>query len=435
MQEERPVAFGLRPIRPRIRAASSFNGPPRKHILTKQPTHSLIALATIATLGCLGSTAALAQDTSSYYYGGVTLGQSRAKLDEERITAYQIGAGLTGTVTSRDERDTGYRLFVGRQFNRYIAVEAGFFNLGKFNFSSSTVPAGRLDGQMRFQGGNVDLVGGLPITENLTAIARVGVQYAKTRDRFTGSGAVHVIDPTPSKRDTDVKLGLGLEYAFSPSFSVRTEAERYRMNDASGGRGHVNMVSVSMLFPFGRAPTARRMSSTSSYSPPMAAAPAPAPVVMAAPAPAPVVAMAAPPAPAPMVQTRRVSFSAESLFGFDKSEMRPEGRAALDTFSKDVAGSQFDRITVEGHTDRLGTEQYNQKLSTERAEAVKGYLVNQGRLDSSKITAVGKSESMPVTKPGDCKGNRATPALIACLQPDRRVDVEVNAVKSETAMK
>jgi len=82
-------------------------------------------------------------------------------------------------------------------------------------------------------------------------------------------------------------------------------------------------------------------------------------------------------------------------------------------------------ITVEGHTDRLGSPAYNQKLSLQRAESVKSYLVTPGGIDAAKISAVGKGESVPVTKPGECKGNKPSPKLIACLQPDRRVEVEV----------
>ena len=84
---------------------------------------------------------------------------------------------------------------------------------------------------------------------------------------------------------------------------------------------------------------------------------------------------------------------------------------------------------MEGHTDRLGSDQYNQKLSEERAASVKNHLVTSGKLDGSKISAVGKGESMPVTKPGDCRGTQRTSALVACLQPDRRVDVEVTGTR------
>lgn len=133
------------------------------------------------------------------------------------------------------------------------------------------------------------------------------------------------------------------------------------------------------------------------------------------------------PAPAPVPQ--RVSMSAESLFGFDASAVKPEGRAELDKFARDLSSANYQTVTVEGHTDRLGSDAYNQKLSEERANAVKNYLVTSGRLDGSKISAVGKGESMPVTKAEDCKGNQRTAALVACLQPDRRVDVEVTGTR------
>ena len=130
------------------------------------------------------------------------------------------------------------------------------------------------------------------------------------------------------------------------------------------------------------------------------------------------------PMPAP-VERRRVSFSAESLFAFDKSVIKPEGKAALDRFVNELRGTQFERIGVEGHADRLGSNAYNQRLSTQRAEAVKSYLISTGGVAANKISAAGKGETMPVTKPGDCRGNKRTAALVACLQPDRRVDVEM----------
>ena len=130
--------------------------------------------------------------------------------------------------------------------------------------------------------------------------------------------------------------------------------------------------------------------------------------------------MAAAPAP-----RKRVTFSAESLFGFDQSAVRPEGMKALDGFAGDLAGTQFDSISVEGHTDRLGSTAYNQRLSQQRADAVKDYLVTSGHVDAARITATGKSESMPVTLANTCVGEHQTARLIACLQPDRRVDVEV----------
>ena len=381
-----------------------------------------LRLLSLAGLGSLLAASSFAQE-GGYYYGGLSIGQSRAKIDEARITASLLGSGLTTTSMSRDESDPAFKLFGGYQFNRNFALEAGYFNLGKFGFTSTTVPTGTLDGRIKLQGVNLDLVGTLPLTERLSAIARVGGQYASARDTFRGSGAVQVLNPNPSEKGFNYKAGVGLQYELSPSFLVRAEAERYRINDAVGNRGDVNLYSVSLVFPFGRTPTAapRAMAAPAYVAPaPVAPPPPPPPVVAAAP-PAPVVA-------APVAR-RRVSFAADSLFTFDRSVVRPEGRAALDKFAQELKGTEFDVVTVEGHTDRLGSTAYNQRLSTQRAEAVKAYLVSAGGLAAAKVSAAGKGESAPVTKPEECKGNKQSPKLIACLQPDRRVEVEVTGTR------
>lgn len=377
-----------------------------------------LRLLSLAGLGSVLATASLAQE-GGYPYVGLSIGQSKARIDEERITARLLASGLTTTSMSRDESDTAYKLFGGYQFNRHFALEGGYFNLGKFGFTSTTVPAGTLTGRIKLQGVNLDVVGTLPLTERLALIGRVGGQYAKARDTFAGSGAVSVLDPNPSETAFNYKAGIGLQYEVSRSFLVRAEAERYRINDAVGNRGDVNLFTVGVVFPFGRAPASTpRATPAPTYVEPV-------PVVITAPV---VVAVApvAPPAPAPEAPTRRrVSFSADSLFTFDEAVVRPEGRHALDKFAQELRGTLFDVITVEGHTDRLGSEAYNQRLSLRRAEAVKAYLVGAGGIDGAKIAAVGKSEADPVTKAADCRGTAPTPQLVACLQPDRRVVVEV----------
>jgi OOP family OmpA-OmpF porin len=387
-------------------------------------SNSTWRLLALAALGVTTASSSWAQaQESGYFYGGLGVGQTRAKIDEARISAGLLGAGLTTSGFARDERDTGYKVFGGYQLSRNFALELGVFDLGKFKFNATTVPAGTLNGQLKVQGFNLDLVGTLPLTERLSLLGRIGGTSARTRDQFTGSGAVAVLNPSPHQRANNYKFGGGLQYEISPAFLVRGEAERYRINDAVGNRGDVNMLSVSLVFPFGRTVNTARPMATSAY---VAPAPMPAPVIVAA---------APPPPPAPMPvpvivpERRRVSFSAESLFGFDQSAIKPEGRAALDKFASDTRGTQFEVIVVEGHTDRLGTPAYNQKLSQRRADAVKDYLVSSGGFDASKVTANGKGESMPVTTTADCKGGKASPKLIACLQPDRRVDIEVTGTR------
>jgi OmpA-OmpF porin, OOP family len=124
---------------------------------------------------------------------------------------------------------------------------------------------------------------------------------------------------------------------------------------------------------------------------------------------------------------QKINFSADALFDFDKAELKPEGKAMLDDLIRVLQGARYEVILAIGHTDRIGTAQYNQKLSVRRAEAVKQYLVGKG-IEPNRVYAEGKGKTQPLTKPADCKGKRGK-ALIACYQPDRRVNVEVSGTK------
>lgn len=156
----------------------------------------------------------------------------------------------------------------------------------------------------------------------------------------------------------------------------------------------------------------------------MAKTEVPAPVVAAAPPAEPV------PAPAPSMETRKVTFAAEELFDFDKAVLRPAGKTKLDTLTTELNGVDYETILVTGHTDRIGSDRYNQKLSERRASAVKAYLISKG-IPDNRLTSAGKGKTQAITKPGDCKGP-VSKKLIACLQPDRRVEVDVKGSKEVT---
>lgn len=380
----------------------------------KEPMKKLtvIHLLGVAGMATFLASSAYAQSTS-HFYGGGSVGQSRTEMDPAHTTGVLLpGVNTTGVAT--DNTGNAFKIFGGYQINRNIALEAGFFDLGKNRFSASTAASGTLSGETRVQGLNFDLVGTLPLTERFSALARVGAQHAWSKDRFSGTGAGAGIPSSSKHNDSNYKVGLGVQYEMTPAFWIRGDVERYRIKDAVGRRANVDVASVSLVFPFGRAP--ERVAAAPVYVTP---APMPAPVAVA-PMPAPVVM-----APVP----QRVSFSADTLFGFDKSTVRPEGRAELDKFSNQLSGTSYQSIRVEGHTDRLGSTEYNQALSEERAESVKNYLVTNGNIDPTRISAVGKSETQPVTAAGDCPDSLARSALISCLQPDRRVEVEVTGTR------
>ena len=138
-------------------------------------------------------------------------------------------------------------------------------------------------------------------------------------------------------------------------------------------------------------------------APAPAAAPAPAPAVAPAPAAAPAAA-----APAPAAASK-VTYAADAFFDFDKAVLKPEGKAKLDDLTSKVKGINLEVIIAVGHTDSVGTDAYNQKLSVKRAEAVKAYLVSKG-IETNRVYTEGKGEAQPVadnkTKEGRAKNRR-----------------------------
>ena len=142
-----------------------------------------------------------------------------------------------------------------------------------------------------------------------------------------------------------------------------------------------------------------------------AAAPAPAPAVTPA---APVATPPAPaPAPAPAAASK-VTYAADAFFDFDKSVLKPEGKAKLDDLVSKVKGINLEVIIAVGHTDSIGTDAYNQKLSVRRTEAVKAYLVSKG-IEKNRVYTEGKGEKQPVADNRTAEGRAK----------NRRVEIEV----------
>jgi OOP family OmpA-OmpF porin len=128
-----------------------------------------------------------------------------------------------------------------------------------------------------------------------------------------------------------------------------------------------------------------------------------------------------------VIDNTKITVAADALFDFNKAVLRPAGKAKLDELVAKAKAIKLEVILAVGHTDRIGGDAYNQKLSEKRAAAVKEYLVAKG-IEANRVYTEGKGKKQPVT--GDkCKGNAKTKALIDCLQPDRRVDIEVIGTK------
>ena len=156
-------------------------------------------------------------------------------------------------------------------------------------------------------------------------------------------------------------------------------------------------------------------------TPEPAPAPPPAPAPQAPPPPPP-----PPPPPKPAPKPEKVTTASTANFDFDRYVIRPDARSKLDDLVTKLRDVNLEVVIAVGHADRLGSDAYNMKLSVRRADSVKAYLVSKG-IAASRVYTEGKGERQPVK---ECKGSGKTKELIACLEPNRRVESE--AVGSAT---
>ena len=141
------------------------------------------------------------------------------------------------------------------------------------------------------------------------------------------------------------------------------------------------------------------------------------PVVAEAP---PVVAPTPPPPAPPAPVSEKVTFAADAFFDFDKSVLKPEGKAKLDDLTSKLQGMNLEVIIAVGHTDAIGSDAYNQKLSVRRAESVKGYLVSKG-IESNRVYTEGKGKKQPVADNKTAAGRAK----------NRRVEIEVVGTRNK----
>ena len=359
---------------------------------------------TVGALGLVGFAAVSGQAAlaaESGWYGGLSIGQSKGWISHDRI-ATQVGVPVTGISFDDEDTDVGYKLLGGYKFNKHFAVEGGYFNLGEFGFTASYAPASSFTGSMKLQGVNLDALGILPLTEKFSAFGRLGVIYAEAKDTFTGTGAgagVAASDPNPKKSDTNYKYGVGLQYDFTRALSMRGEWERYRVNDAVGNTGDIDMVSVGLVYMFGTSEPAPKAAAPAPYVAPVAVAAAPVLVIV------PIVA-----------KTQQYCSILDIQFEINKSTVQREAEEKLDTVVTFMQKYPNTTAVIEGHTDEVGTSADNMRLSQTRADSMVNYLASKG-IARTRLQAVGYGETRPIADNSTEIGkrlNRRINAIIAC---------------------
>lgn len=363
-----------------------------------------IGALSLVTLSGMASPWATADDSG--WYGGASVGQSTAKIDDDRISRDLLGSGLTATSITDDDSDIGFKILGGYQFNRNFSLEGGYFDLGRMSFTAVTMPAGTLQGNISLNGLNLDAVGALPLTEKLSLLGRAGLNYAEAKDSFSGAGAVSVANAGASKRDLNYKYGIGLQYDFTRAFGVRAEAERYRIDDAVGNKGDVDLLSLGMVYRFGRSNPVEQ--GTAAAPPPVADATPVAPASAVAPVLV-VVPVAA--------RTAQYCSILDIQFEINQGDIQREEKEKLGVVGTFLKKYPETTVMIEGHSDNVGSTDHNIELSRQRAETVARYLVDSFQIAPSRVRAVGYGDTRPVADNRSEEGkrmNRRINAVIGC---------------------
>lgn len=352
----------------------------------------------LAIAGLAAATVAQAAPQENTAYAGARVGWSSfhdGNVNAAAEVADYLGAGF-------NRNSVTYGVFGGYQVlnqnNFGLAVEAGYDFFGK-----ATSTAGE-DGNLAYHsahGFSLALKPSYEVLPGLDVYGKTGVAIVRNMYKFDlGSDAVKF-----NKTKASLILGAGVEYAILPELAVNLEyqwlSKAGNLDKALAKEGFANTnlnynpdihsVTAGISYRFGQG--------------------------------------AAPVAAAEVVN-KTFTLNSDVTFAFGKATLKPEASTALDGIYSEIAQVANPAVAVNGYADRIGKDAANLKLSQRRAETVANYLVSKG-VDSNAITATGYGEANPVTG-ATCDKVKGRKALIACLAPDRRVEVQVQGNKQAT---
>jgi OmpA-OmpF porin, OOP family len=188
----------------------------------------------------VASLSAVAADNGFYAYGSAGWTESNRKSEADGVVSNLAAAHPpTSFTSSYDGNDTGYKLQAGYRFNRFIAIEGGYVDLGKYNYKAATsglVTATR-DVEVKADGWTLGAVGSLPVTDSLAFIGKVGLVDYKMQHHCNGTG-FPCINPDRSKSDTSLYYGIGADWNFTGNWFARAEYEVFQdVGDRSNANG------------------------------------------------------------------------------------------------------------------------------------------------------------------------------------------------------
>ncbi|OAQ13826.1 porin OmpA [Bibersteinia trehalosi] len=360
------------------------------------------SLVALAVAGFAVASANAAPEANSFYVGakagwatfhhGVKQFNSKYALDDRYVD------GRTDLGINRNS--VTYGVFGGYQIIDNLAVELGYDYYGRVRGNDTE---DKKAAKHTAHGANLALKGNYEVISGLDTYAKVGAALVRSDYKdYLAQEKAHNLK-------TSLLLGAGVEYAITPSVGFRVE---YQWLSRVGNLDKAARKAGNATSDYNYSPDIHSVSAGLTYRFGQGAAPVVA---------------------EPEIVTKNFAFSSDVLFDFGKANLKPAAAASLDAAHAEIQnlGLAAPAIQVNGYTDRIGKDAPNLALSQRRAESVANYMVSKGVAPES-ITAVGYGKANPVTG-NTCDAVKGRKALIACLAPDRRVELQVQGSK-EVAM-
>lgn len=346
----------------------------------------------LVVAGLAAASVAQAAPQENTFYAGVKAGQASFH-DGIRSNAQDSEVGY-------HRNSFTYGVFGGYQIlnrdNLGLAVELGYDDFGR----AKARQAGKTVAKHTNHGTHLSLKGSYEVLNGLDVYGKAGVALVRSDYKFydAANGARNHEAGRHSLRTSGL-FAVGAEYAVLPELAVRLEYQwltrvgKYRTQETNNSSVDYNpwigSINAGVSYRFGQG--------------------------------------AAPVVAAPEVVSKTFNLNSDVTFAFGKANLKPQAQAALDGIYGEIAQVNSAKVAVAGYTDRIGSDAFNVKLSQQRAETVANYFVAKG-VSADAISATGYGKANPVTG-ATCDQVKGRKALIACLAPDRRVEIAVNGTK------
>ena len=354
----------------------------------------------LVVAGLAAASVAQAAPQENTFYAGVKVGQAsfhdgiKANTDATNPRSLDFGTGY-------NRNSFTYGVFGGYQIlnrdNLGLAVELGYDDFGRVKFKE----AGKVATKHTNHGAHLSFKGSYEVLNGLDVYGKAGVALVRSDYKFydVATGARDHEEGRHSLRTSGL-FAVGAEYAVLPELAVRLEYQwltrvgKFRTQDTHNSSVDYNpwigSINAGVSYRFGQGAVAA-------------------------------------PAMAPEVVSKTFNLNSDVTFAFGKANLKPQAKATLDGIYGEIAQINSAKVAVAGYTDRIGSDAGNLKLSQRRADTVANYLVQKG-VATNAISATGYGKANPVTG-ATCDQVKGRKALIACLAPDRRVEIAVNGTK------